>query len=415
MSGPKIFLSYRRDDSSGYTELLYTRLSKHFGPKVVFRDVHVIRPMEPYQKVIDEALCDSAVLVVVISRLWLDIRDAMGGRRIDQPDDVLCGEVASALSRAVPILPVLVGGARMPTQSDLPENLKPLAAIHAFDLSDARLEYDFERLVAVINEKAGVKPEPAADINLFSCRGRIERDDQFFNRTAEIRMLRDYMSGRQNCQIVGPKSIGKSSLMRFVHRHCAEWLPNARVAYLDLQDARCYTQKGWLRRVGEGLKLAESPQDLSDLMEQIEDLIDAGIHPVLCLDEFSQMTDRPVEFPPEVYLTLRAAGQRGMSILTAAKRRLSELTNPRDATSPFFNTFPLLTLGAFTAEAAQGFVALDRPGVPDFTERERDRILEFAAGQPMALQAACYHVLSVRQTGEDMTVALGRAAADCGR
>ena len=48
----KIFLSYRRDDSSGYTELLHHRLSKHYGELAVFRDVHAIHTAERFQDAI---------------------------------------------------------------------------------------------------------------------------------------------------------------------------------------------------------------------------------------------------------------------------------------------------------------------------------------------------------------------------
>jgi hypothetical protein len=409
-----IFLSYRRDDSSGYTELLYSRLAGRFGRPAVFRDVHSIQPMDRFREVIDASLLGCAVVVVVISRQWTQMTDVHGARRLMDPDDVVTAEIAGALARGLRVLPVLVGGAKMPGRDDLPSVLQPLAQINALDISDQRLEHDFEQLVSLI-EQTVPAPEAALAVNPFSVRGGIRQEDAFFNRAAELSMLRDYVRGRQNCQIVGPRRIGKSSLLLHVERRCAEWCPSANVAYIDLQDPRCYTLKGWLKEVGEGLRLPHIPRSLADLMEVVEDALAGGAQPILCLDEFGEMARRPKAFPREVFLTLRACGQRGMSILTAAPQRLSALTDPRDDTSPFFNTFPILPLRAFAPSEARAFTELKRPGAPEFTERERERILEFAQGLPLALQAACYHVLAARRSSEDIGAALGRAAEDCGR
>ncbi len=41
---PKIFISYRRDDSGGRAGRLYDHLIAHFGQGQVFMDVDTIRP-----------------------------------------------------------------------------------------------------------------------------------------------------------------------------------------------------------------------------------------------------------------------------------------------------------------------------------------------------------------------------------
>jgi len=250
-------------------------------------------------------------------------------------------------------------------------------------------------------------------MNPFITKGGIRDDQLFHDRTTERRMLRDYIRGRQNCQIVGPPRIGKSSLLLYIQRHCLEWSPAARVAYIDLQDPRCFTLKGWLKEVAHGFRLERVPETLSDFMELAEDLLASGAQPVLCLDEFGEMAQNHTEFHREVFLTLRSCGQRGMSILAAAPKRLSELTDPSDDTSPFFNTFPVLPLRVFGPEEARAFLDLPRPGVPEFTESEKCRILEFAEGHPLALQSACYHILAARESHEDIRAALARAREDC--
>ena len=57
--------------------------------------------------------CD--VLLAVIGKGWLDLRDPDGGRRLDDPKDFVRIEIASALRLGERVIPVLVNGADMPT------------------------------------------------------------------------------------------------------------------------------------------------------------------------------------------------------------------------------------------------------------------------------------------------------------
>jgi hypothetical protein len=410
----KIFLSYRRDDSSGYTALLHQRLTNHYGPAAVFQDVHSIAPMDRFREVIEQSLSQCAVVLVVMSKQWSRIAGPDGVARLHKPDDVVCWEIENAVAHALPILPILVGGAHMPSAADLPDRIRMLAGINALEMSDSRWPEDFHKLIEAVNRTGQIAGPPVTGVNPFSMRGGIRDDALFYDRNRERGMLRDYLRGKQNCQLVGPRRIGKSSILLFIQRHCTEWSAGARVAYLDLQDPRYYTLAGWLKGIARGFALPQPLNSLSDLMEAIEDLIDRDIHPVLCLDEFGEMSRRTDQFSREVFLTLRACGQRGMSILTAAPKRLSELTDPGDDSSPFFNTFAVLEIDEFSRDDARRYVELERPGVLGFTKQETDRILEFAHGHPLALQSACFHVLAARESGEALPDVLARARVECG-
>jgi TIR domain len=409
----KIFLSYRRDDSSGYTGLLFNRLAIHYGKAAVFRDVHSIHPLDSFRVVIEQSLSRCAIVLVVVSKQWTRIAGSDGTPRLHQPDDIVCWEIESALAHDVPVLPVLVGGAQMPSASDLPENIRNLASINALEMTDPRWEEDFERLVQVVSRIVPASALPTVEVNPYSMRTGIRDDAFFYNRERERRTLRDYLRGAQNCQLLGPHRIGKSSVLLFVQRHCLDWCPSARAAYLDLHDPRCHTFAGWLNEISNGFKLQPPPRTLSELMEAIEDLVAEDVQPILLLDEFSEMTRRANEFSREVYLTLRACGQRGMSIITAARKRLSDLTDPRDDSSSFFNIFPVLRIREFSTIDARKYVELERAGVPAFTVTETERILEFAQCHPLALQTACFHVLAARESGEGLQEALLRAREDC--
>lgn len=247
--------------------------------------------------------------------------------------------------------------------------------------------------------------------NPFIWRAGITNPEDFFDRDAEQRTLRAYLRGRQNCQVVGPRRIGKTSLLLHVERRAAEWEPSASVAYLDLQDPRCYTLSGWLALAARQFGWTPAPATLADFADRAEQTLADGRRPILCLDEFEHLRTHRDEFTQDFFMTLRSCGQRGMSIITASQRPLHELTDTSDPTSPFYNTFPLLRLGPFSAADAEDFLNLHRPGIPPFKPDERAAILDFAKNHPLALQLACFHVLEAREDNTTLA-ALQRSADD---
>ena len=66
-----IFISYRRDDSSGHAGRLFDKLVDRFGKDRIFMDIDTIEPGEDFVKVIEEAVASCEVLIAVIGRSWL--------------------------------------------------------------------------------------------------------------------------------------------------------------------------------------------------------------------------------------------------------------------------------------------------------------------------------------------------------
>jgi hypothetical protein len=94
----RIFISYRREDSSGHVLALLPALRKHFGADRIFKDTDNIPPGVDFVKFIKRELDSCSVLLAIIGREWLNIRDSrLKSRRLDSPDDYLRVEVASAL------------------------------------------------------------------------------------------------------------------------------------------------------------------------------------------------------------------------------------------------------------------------------------------------------------------------------
>ncbi len=144
-SANRVFISYRRDDAAGYAGRLEEALEKRVGHAGVFRDVRDIPPGEDFVAAIRARLSGAQTVLVLIGPLWAG-GGAPGLRRIDDAADFVRLEVALALDSGARVVPVLLPGAEMPAEADLPEPLKPLARRHALSLSDAHWDADIARL-----------------------------------------------------------------------------------------------------------------------------------------------------------------------------------------------------------------------------------------------------------------------------
>jgi hypothetical protein len=145
-----IFINYRRTDSEGEAGRLFDDLASHFGDQSVFMDVAAIDPGRDFRKAIDQSIANCSVLLAIIGLEWLDAKDASKGRRLDDRNDFVRIELASALRRDIPVVPVLVRGAKMPCVDQLPEDLKELAYRNAVELTHPRWKSDVEVLVRAL-------------------------------------------------------------------------------------------------------------------------------------------------------------------------------------------------------------------------------------------------------------------------
>lgn len=146
VSTGKSFVCYRHEDSSAYPGWLADALARQFGKDRVFRDLDSQRGVD-FRDQVDEAIDSCVVLLAVIGPRWLRVQDESGRRRIDHPRDLVALEIATALKRDIRVIPVLVGGVRMPREHDLPEHLAELAYRTAIELSDTGWDHQIIGLV----------------------------------------------------------------------------------------------------------------------------------------------------------------------------------------------------------------------------------------------------------------------------
>jgi len=160
--GGGIFISYRRQESSHLAGRLYDRLADRFGEGQVFIDVDAIEPGIDFAKAISRAVAACQVLLAVIGPNWLTTTDERGRRRLDNPDDIVRLEIGAALARDVRVIPILVEGAHMPRQEDLPESLAGLARRNALLIRHESFRSDAGRLVTAIELVLVAAPGAAA-------------------------------------------------------------------------------------------------------------------------------------------------------------------------------------------------------------------------------------------------------------
>lgn len=184
----RIFISYRRDDSAGHAGRVFDRLRLEFGQDVLFMDVDAIPLGMNFVRVLHEEVAKCGVLLAIVGPGWLDAEDENGARRLDQADDFVRVEIAAALQRDIPVIPILLEGARIPKAQELPNDLKELSQRNGLDVRHASFHADIDRLVKSLRareasparrppdaERQGYHPVPSADA-VIAAQGRWLKD-----------------------------------------------------------------------------------------------------------------------------------------------------------------------------------------------------------------------------------------------
>jgi len=151
---PGIFISYRRIDTQGWAGHLFADLRKRFGASQVFMDINGGIPRgADFEQVLRGALEECSALLALIGPQWIGCTRPDGKtRRLDIPDDWVRNEISTALSRKIPVVPVLLGGAPLPCKDDLPEDLHALCGKQKAPVTDDRWEYDVGELIKDVSK-----------------------------------------------------------------------------------------------------------------------------------------------------------------------------------------------------------------------------------------------------------------------
>jgi TIR domain len=141
-----IYLSYRRKDSDPVAGRIFDHLSARYGEDSVQMDIGgMVAGADIYDR-IHAAVARSDVVLAIIGPNWVAQE-----KIFDRADPVQL-EIDAALHSHIPLLPVLVLGAAMPSESDLPPNLRQLTYLNTLSVdSGLNFHRDIQRLTDLID------------------------------------------------------------------------------------------------------------------------------------------------------------------------------------------------------------------------------------------------------------------------
>ena len=147
----RIFINYRRSETRHVAGRLRDRLGEHFGSPNVDLDIDMIGAGVDYVSAIERAITSCQVLVALVGPGWTVEADRQG-RRLDNPHDPVVGEIRTALGKGIRVIPVLIDGATMPHEEDLPTAIQAFSRLNALRLDHETFRTDTELLVVGIEQ-----------------------------------------------------------------------------------------------------------------------------------------------------------------------------------------------------------------------------------------------------------------------
>jgi hypothetical protein len=169
----RVFISYRREDSKWQARMIYEAFERVLGRECVFMDIDSIPPGADFRKILKDWVDSCDILLALIGPGWIDAMDRKAGkRRIDDANDFVRIEIAEALARGIPVVPVLLDGASLPDIHLLPDDLRALVDRQAEVVEYRTFDNDVARLI----RRLGLGPLGIPSVS--SPRGQLLRSDE---------------------------------------------------------------------------------------------------------------------------------------------------------------------------------------------------------------------------------------------
>jgi len=134
-----VFICYRRAETEGVAREIGRYLNKKNIGVTPFFYPESTAPGADWRKTVDRYLSRCDVLVAVIGKEWVRLKDKDGNRLLDQGEDVVRYEIATALKRGIRVIPLLVDGADSLRAEQLPTDLKDLAGRREIRLESSKI------------------------------------------------------------------------------------------------------------------------------------------------------------------------------------------------------------------------------------------------------------------------------------
>jgi tetratricopeptide (TPR) repeat protein len=236
VSQPRVFISYRADDSLGVASALARELERVFSKEAVFVDHRTLKTGEPWPDQLRNEVQTAAVVLVLIGPRWFTLQGAYGVRRLDQQDDWVRQEIEGALAARGTIVPVLVDGAP-PLEREAFKTIPQIASIadlQALKLSTREWESSFDTLVQMLVERgfrrvaAIESAAPSLPSRVFPSTIPSRGQAPFVGRDDLIDQIRTGLGDPATQQFLvlhGPPGVGKSEIAREYARRYLQHYP----------------------------------------------------------------------------------------------------------------------------------------------------------------------------------------------
>ena len=278
------------------------------------------------------------------------------------------------------------------------------------------------RFVRGTKDEIRVKQVPK---NPFYHRGPIKDIEHFIGREKIISHIFDRLRHTEDCSIIGPRAIGKTSLLHYISNNAVlrkhHLDPKKYIfVYHDLQRfdensvvkdflydmfSQTISQINQSSLITEDeinkinkesgnviTKINKSLLEIGDLEALIGTLSERDYNLVYMFDEFESVANNP-NFDFSFYGQLRAlSGNPAFNVayVTASKKSIYDLTfNDEIKTSPFFRYFEDFKLGLMNIEEVRGFFRLAAKNGFIFSSKMRNLIEEWSGCHPFLVQLSC--------------------------
>ena len=253
--------------------------------------------------------------------------------------------------------------------------------------------------------------------NPFYHRGAIRRAQDFHNREAEISQILGLLRNGQSVSLIGPRRIGKSSLLIHLSRDQVRAQmqlnpPHALFVLIDCQEFGGSPPEEIYEALLDGL--LDAAQDAGINIEADQSpgtyrALDRALHQihkqdtavVVLLDEFELLAANE-QLTPYFFARLRGLTTKyGLAYLTASQRPLFAITAEEEIlSSPFFNIFVTLPLGLFTKESSQQMIRERLSSIEcSFSDELIDYLIYLVGPHPFFLHVAAYHAFQILAQG----------------
>ncbi len=256
--------------------------------------------------------------------------------------------------------------------------------------------------------------------NPFFHRGALRRAEDFHGRLAEISQILGLLRNGQSVSLIGPRRIGKSSLLIHLCRPQVREkfnleLSNTLFVLVDCQElggsppeevyeALLTNLLDAGEDVGLSVTTSQNPGTYRALDRVLHDLEQQGIKVVVLLDEFELLAANE-HLTPYFFARLRGLTTKyGLAYLTASQRPLFAISAEEEIlSSPFFNIFVTLPLRLFSLDEARQMLR-SRLATSEitFSQSLGEHLLHLAGPHPFFLHVAAYHAFQMLAQGRKL-------------